>query len=136
MIRPNYWLIASSSMFIIPSIFGYYRGNKLLSTMSLCSMACSINYWMYPKKGIAKNMDLIVSKATGIIYFIYGYKNINSMFHRFIGYSNLACVINCYYLSCKLYNQEIITNIKTDIWIYYHIGFHISSVIAKMLVLV
>jgi hypothetical protein len=127
--QPNYWLVATSSMFIIPSIYGYYKGNRMLGSVSLCTALCSINYWMNPVEGTRKNIDLFVSKITSVTYVIYGYNNINSSMIKLISYTNLLYIINLYYLSCSSYNKN------SDTWLYYHIYFHLSIVFGKILVL-
>ena len=55
MIRPNYYLAASSTFFLAPTLYGLYRGHTILPLVSLVATSASINYWLDPtnphKKG-------------------------------------------------------------------------------------
>lgn len=126
---PNYKMIFSSGLFIIPCIYGYYNKKYLLSCVSFLSMAASINYWRYPVPGGRKNIDILISKATGIIYFIYGYNNVHNAIFQLFGYTNGFFIISMYNASCILHE------LNSDSWEYFHILFHISSIIGKMIVL-
>jgi predicted ATPase len=126
---PNYALIASSMLFLLPSMYAYYKNKNVLSMVSLCNTLCSIYYWINPVYGLSRNLDLIVSKVGGVIYFFYGYRNIHSSLQRLLGYSNLMLLLQFYFLSCKTYSKN-----KYQ-WIYYHVGFHICSCIGKLIVL-
>jgi hypothetical protein len=92
-------------------------------------MVCSIIYWIRPEEGITKNVDLVMSKFSGIMYFLYGVYTINNYFSKLIGCTNLSLMMSCYNSSCSLYNLE------NQNWIYYHIGFHLFTVAGKMFVL-
>lgn len=122
-------LLFSSSLFIIPTIYGFYNKKYTLSAMTLISMLASMNYWRKPISGARQNIDLVVSKAAGAIYFFYGYNNINSGILRIFGYTNGFLMISLYNASCILYA------LKSDSWEYFHIMFYISIVIGKMIVL-
>jgi hypothetical protein len=126
---PKYKLLFSTSLFIIPTIYGYYNKQYALSTISLLSMVASMNYWRKPVSGTRKNMDLIISKIAGAMYFFYGYNQVNGTVFRIFGYTNGFAMISLYNTSCILYE------LKSNTWEYYHIMFHISIVIGKMIVL-
>ena len=129
MILPNYYLLMSSSLFSVPMLYGIYKKKYLLSTITGCAMFCSIIYWISPVEGVTQNLDLMMSKLSGITYFLYGVYKINSHFSKLIGCTNLSLMMTCYNSSCSLYNEQ------DDKWIYYHIGFHLFTVIGKMFVL-
>jgi hypothetical protein len=129
MIHPKYNLLFSTSLFIIPTIYGYYNKKYSLSAMSVISMLASMNYWRKPVSGTRQNIDLVISKAAGAIYFFYGYNNINSGILRIFGYTNGFLMLSFYKTSCILYA------LNSDSWEYFHIMFHISTVIGKMIVL-
>jgi len=126
---PKYKLIFSSSLFAIPGIYGLYQKQYVLSFTSFVSMAASINYWRNPVEGSRKNIDLFVSKACGLIYFIHGYNYVNTTWLRLFGYTNGICMLSVYNSSCILHA------LKSDTWEFYHMLFHISGIICKMLVL-
>jgi len=127
--RPNFNLIATSGLFVVPALLGIYKKEYLLSSISLISMMASLNYWRDPVPGTRKNIDLVVSKITGFVYFIHGYNRLSGMM-RFIGYTNGFIITSCYYTSCLLYK------LKSNGWITYHMGFHIFIVLGKIIVLI
>lgn len=127
---PNYQLITSSSLFSIPILYGIYKGNWSLTTMTSIAMLCSIKYWINPIEGYYKNIDLAVSKISGIYYFVYGFYNINNEYVKLIGYLNIFMMLTCYNGSCILYKM------KSPSWITFHIGFHFFSTTGKLIVLI
>jgi hypothetical protein len=129
MIQPKYNLVLSSSLFIIPTVYGYYNKKYTLSTMTLISMLASMNYWRNPVSGTRQNVDLVISKVVGSIYILYGYNNLHVNIFRIFGYVNGFLMISLYNSSCILYT------LKSDAWEFYHMMFHISTVIGKMIVL-
>jgi len=129
MICPRYKLLFSTSLFAIPTIYGFYNKKYILSSLSLCSMICSMNYWKNPIPGPRKNIDLFVSKTTGVLYFLYGHQNIIGAVGRILGYTNIFMIISFYNASCLLHHYN------SDSWEYYHILFHIVTTINKLLVL-
>jgi predicted membrane channel-forming protein YqfA (hemolysin III family) len=129
MIQPKYNLLFSNSLFIIPTIYGYYNKKYTLSTMTLISMLASMNYLRNPVSGTRQNFDLVISKVVGSIYILYGYNNLHINIFRIFGYVNGFLMISLYNSSCILYA------LKSDAWEYYHMMFHIATVIGKMIVL-
>jgi hypothetical protein len=127
--RPRYNLIFTTSLFAVPSVYGFYKKQYVLSSVSLVCMAASINYWRHPIPGTRKNIDLWVSKSSVVIYFIYGYTNVNTSWMRLIGYANGILMASAYNTSCVLHK------LKNDTWEYYHMLFHVASVVGKILVL-
>ena len=130
MSKPNYSLIASSSLFSIPLLYGIYKSNWILATMTTSAMLCSIKYWMNPVEGYYKNMDLVVSKISGVYYFIYGVYNINNQYPKLFGYANMFMMLSCYNASCLLYKMN------SPSWVKFHVGFHIFIITGKLIVLV
>lgn len=126
---PNYYLILSSTSFLSPMIYGFFRGHRFLPVMTLFSTIASIDYWLDPQPGYIKNMDLVLSKVTGVCYFIYGYSTIPSMNIRIVGYVDLLMILSCYNTSCILYSTH------THLWVPFHIAFHTFSAIGQLLVL-
>ncbi len=129
MVIPNYYLIASSSLFSIPILYGIFIKNWSLTTITTCAMLCSIKYWMNPVEGYIKNTDLFVSKISGAYYFIYGCYNINNETIKVIGYTNIFMMLSCYNASCILYKM------KSPSWVTFHIGFHFFTTTGKLIVL-
>jgi hypothetical protein len=122
----NYYLVGSSTLFIVPAAYGFYRGHRVLPAVSLFASIVSVRYWLDPSSVSNKEMDLIVSKLTGIIYFTYGYRYVQSSSRRLIGYANISCILASYQLSCILYPNPL--------WIPCHMLFHWIGTIGQMIV--
>lgn len=130
MSKCNFYLVISSTFFLMPTLYGLYRRHTILPIVSLLAMIASINYWLDTTNEHKKNIDLISSKCCCLIYFIYGYQIIKSIPMRFIGYTNIFIVLSTYNASCIMYNIE-----NSNKWISFHIMFHFMASIAKMFIL-
>jgi hypothetical protein len=129
MSKPNYYLVSSSLFFLGPTLFGLCKGYSTLPIVTILSTASSIQYWINPS---AKNkyIDLAISKMTGVIYFVYGYQNIQPFSYRLIGYTNLFFMVSAYNASCILHEQK-----NNDLWIPFHIVFHYLVSLGQFIVL-
>lgn len=127
--KPNFNLMTTSGLFIVPALLGIYKKEYFLSSVSFITTIASFNYWRDPIPGTRKNIDLIVSKSAGLIYFVHGYNNLSGMM-RLIGYTNGFVILLSYCTSVLLYK------LKSNGWINYHMAFHISIVFGKMIVLI
>ena len=126
---PIYSLITSSGLFSIPVIYGLYKNKQFLSSISMICMLASMNYWKHPELDtIHHQIDVYLSRTTGIVYFLYGYYNIQG-FARYIGVFNGVMILLCYIESCKLYKQ------KDDLWVQWHMAFHLFTTINKLIVI-
>lgn len=130
MITPNYSLVASSTFFLAPTLYGLYRGHIILPLVSLMTTSASINYWLEPSNLDKKNIHLFVSKSCGLIYFIYGYQTIDKIDMILIGYTNLFMILTTYQASCIMYS-----NGNNNAWVSMHMMFHYFTCMAKFLVL-
>jgi predicted membrane channel-forming protein YqfA (hemolysin III family) len=121
--------MVTSSLFTIPIYYGIMKRKYELSAVTSVAMVCSVIYWYKPEEGSYKTADLIMSKVSGFIYFAYGLYNIHNHFGRMIGYSNMTLMLNCYQASCTLYN------LNNPYWVYYHMAFHLFTILGKMFVI-
>jgi hypothetical protein len=88
-----------------------------------------MKYWLNPSSIKWRLLDLITSKAFGVIYFCYGYKNVNSYGMRMIGYGNFSLILLCYQMSCSLYSNN------NPHWISAHIVFHCFTTLGQFIVM-
>lgn len=127
--NPNYDIILSSTLFLLPTFYSFYKKKYILTTVSLLTTFCSINYWRNPTIGMRFVLDKIVSKTGGIIYFLYGYNNTTCIGVRIFSFTNGCMILSLYNASCLLYFLE------SSYWKQYHVAFHVASVIGKLLIL-
>ena len=125
----NYYLMASSVGFLGPALYGAYKGQKILPAVSLINSIVSIYHWQQPTSNHLVILDLVVSKSSGIIYFIYGYSSIQGHL-RMIGYVNLLCMLSSYHSSCYLYSMN------NSFWLWSHMIFHGFTIFGKFLVVI
>ena len=123
----HYSLVASSTLFLGPTIYGFYRGHRMLPSASLITTAVSVVYWLDTHSTEKRALDLIVSKSVGILYFLYGWKYIESPSVRVYGYLNLMSIISVYQTARLIY--------PSPYWIYYHILFHYITSLGQFVVI-
>ena len=124
----NYYLMASSMGFLAPALYGVYKGQKILPTVSIITSIASICHWHRPLCNKRHILNLVVSKSCGVIYFIYGYSSIQGNL-RMIGYGNLLCLLSAYQLSHSLYSMNISS------WMWFHMIFHGFTTFGQFLVI-
>ena len=123
----HYSLVASSTLFLGPTIYGFYRGHRLLPTASLISTTMSAVYWLDTQSNEKRVLDLIFSKSVGVLYFFYGWKYIESPSVRVYGYLNMMSIISIYQTACSLYPGPY--------WIPCHMMFHYMGVLGQFMVI-
>lgn len=126
---PNYYLAASSSFFIAPILYGIHRGHIFLPLASILTTVVSMNYWLDPSNPSKRNLDLIVSKSCGVLYFLHGYNSVESIDMRMVGYANLFLLVASYNTSCILHKEY------NELWVPFHIAFHYFTSVGKLIVL-
>jgi hypothetical protein len=123
----HYSLVASSTLFLGPTIYGFYRGHRLLPTASLIAATSSLVYLFDPHNIEKRALDMIINKSLGVIYFFYGWNYIQSSSVRMYGYLNMMSIISIYRSSCSLYPGPY--------WIPCHMIFHYMSVLGQFMVI-
>jgi predicted membrane channel-forming protein YqfA (hemolysin III family) len=124
------WLVASSSLFLIPAIYAYQNKLYLCSLISTLTTLFSINYWRKATtKSWRKQMDLVFSKISFVIFTYKGIIYVTQTPLCTIGYSNVLAIAYCYYLSEKLFAE------KNPNWIKYHAMFHLLVAYGQLIVL-
>jgi hypothetical protein len=121
-----YSLVASSTLFLGPTAYGFYRGHRMLPIVSFITTVASVAYWLDPSSREKRAFDLLVSKTSGVIYFVYGCKYIASPSMRMYGYANIMGILMTYQMSCFLYPSMY--------WIPSHMLFHYMTALGKFLV--
>jgi hypothetical protein len=124
------WLVASSSLFLLPAIYGYQNKLYLCSLISTLTTLFSINYWRKATtESWRKQMDLIFSKISFVIFTYKGVIYVTQGTACVIGYSNVLAIAYCYYLSEKLFAE------KNPNWVKYHAIFHVFVAYGQLIVL-
>ena len=123
------YTIFVSSMYLLPFLYGCYKQKYMLSAVSFASAVSSIYSCMNPSLITIRNVNIIICKSSGLIYFLYGYNNINSSFLRLVGYTNFFFILSAYN------SFHILHELKSDTWESFHMMFNILTVIGHILVL-
>ena len=127
---PNYHLISTSTMFLVPALYGYCNSLYGLSTVPLLTTLCSINYWRNPVGNDWRlSLDKTMATTSGIIYFLYGYNNIKNPNIKMLGYWNAGSIVGFYRLS------QILHSHNSSYWLYSHMVFHFVTTTGFFLVL-
>jgi hypothetical protein len=118
------YILASSCLFLIPSVYAYWNQLVLPSmAFALCSMA-SMNHWKNPEYGIRRTIDVIVSRtcsSLGILHFM-----VYASSHQ----RHVMCLGTCGMLG--LYMSSCYHRTFYFPWITYHVLFHVSVMLNGM----
>jgi len=123
------WLVLSSYFFIIPSYYAYINKLYLHSIILLLTSLISVNYWKKATYSWRRNMDLIFSKFSFIVFVSNGIFYVRRLHYVIIGYSGLIFLLYFYYLSIKL------SELKNNNWYKYHFGFHLIMTFEQIIII-
>ena len=124
----EYWLVKSTSSFLIPSIYGASRGNYIHAGLNTICFLVSVNFWYYPVRGLRRILDLYFQPIFGTYMYVLGNFIVSNPTAVPIGN---VCFLNglyLYYRSCKEYRRH------NRFWYIYHGLFHLSMSSACMAV--
>lgn len=122
-----YSLVASSTLFLGPVVYGFYRGHRALPSVSLLAMSTSVVFWLDPQSKEKRALDIMVSKSLGVLYFVYGWKYIEPPSMRMYGYVNIIGILTSYQMAYSLYPGPY--------WIPCHMIFHYMSTLGQLMIL-
>lgn len=114
-------LICTSCLTIFPIYVALMRGLYFHAITSTGTGVISILYWQYPIHGWRRNMDLMYAKYSFLFYLISGIVYLPRGFPVLVVLSGGFSIAYTYRL----------TLIYPDIWIRYHVVFHILSILMK-----
>ena len=97
------WLVMSSFFFTIPAFYAYYNNLYLYSVLLFLTSFISVNYWRKATYSWRRNIDLVFSKVSFIIFASNGVFYVNTFYYVISGYTGILCLLYCYYLSNKLF---------------------------------
>jgi hypothetical protein len=119
------YIVVSSSFFMVPAIYGFYNNLYFLPGVLLFTTLFSVNYWRRATYSWRRIADKTFAKISFVIFCMYGFANVSRTVDVISIYSGLICLIYCYYMSLKSYNNNDINSSNTLIWWKYHLMFHI-----------
>ena len=123
------WLVLSSFFFIIPASYAYIFNLYSYSILLFLTSFISANYWRKATYSWRRNMDLVFSKLSFVIFFSDGVVYVNSVNYVITGYIGIILLLYCYYLSGKLFK------LKNNNWYKYHMIFHLIIAYEQIIIL-
>jgi len=129
------YIICSSFIFFLPSIYAFQKEQYLSSTALFVAALMSINHWRYPTYSYRRIADHISSKILFIIFFIKGLLLATDPVFVISEIICLSLFIYCFYMSDKYCNCNIHINNMDPCWWKYHMLFHFFSVCSQMLII-
>jgi hypothetical protein len=124
------WLVMSSFFFLIPSIYAYVNNQYFFSILCLVTSLISANYWRNPIDSWRKNLDLVFSKISFIVFLVpNGIIYVSYTPYFICGYLSLFILLYSYYLSGKLFKQQ------DNDWYKYHMLFHLMVMYGQLITL-
>ena len=119
----------TSTLFVIPAIYGYSCGLYFLALFIAGTSIISANYWRNPVPGIRRDLDLVYSKVSFCIFLLNGIYYVRSFPAILVFYPGLGCMIWSFYTSNAFYYQ------KKEFWWKYHMIFHGTVIITQFTIL-
>ncbi len=124
------WLLTiSSAFFLFPACFAYYHAIYIMSFLSVFTTLVSVAFWIRPRDGIRRTLDLIVAKVSFVIYFSVGLVNIRDTTTFIAGLIGAVLMIGSYTTGLKLFD------LRSPRWVYAHMVFHFFVACGQVLVL-
>lgn len=123
------WLVLSSLVFMIPSTYAYFNKLYFFCVLLFFTSLISANYWRKATYSWRRNMDLVFSKISFVVFASNGILYVRTMHYLISGYTGLILLLYCYYLSGKL------LELKKDNWYKYHIAFHFIIMYEQIIVI-
>jgi hypothetical protein len=121
------YVVVSSSLFMVPAIYGLYNNLYLLPLVLFIASSISINHWRDATYSWSRIADRIFSKITFATFFYYFIKHSSCNLYFLLQINGLFKVVYYYYMSNK-YDD-------TPIWWKYHIKFHTFCVFSELLII-
>ncbi len=118
--RQTKWLVGSSFFLMIPGIYGYLNKEYVLSSVSIATGLCSINFWRNATYSWRRSIDRIMAKISFAIFTTIGPRKITKLSFLIAGWTGVGAGCMCYFMSNKYGDVE--TN---ELWWKYHMMFHL-----------
>jgi hypothetical protein len=125
---PNYPLVITSAMFLIPGWFAYTKHLYGMSAIIVGTSVVSINYWRDPVPSLRKTGDLVCSKICFVIMVYHGVRYVTYVPYLIAGYPLLAIMVSSFLASNWLHEKG------NPYWYLAHILFHMSIVANKTMI--
>jgi hypothetical protein len=122
------YLVWSSFSFMIPSLYAYMHELYFFCGLCFFTSLISANYWRKPTYSLRRDLDLVFSKASFVIFAYNGSTHVVYVPYLFSSYSLLFVSLCCFYLSNK-YAKE------NKNWVFYHMIFHYTIMAKQMIIL-
>ena len=110
--RQTKWLVGSSFVILMPGIYGYINKEYYLSTCSIATGLCSINFWRDANYSWRRTVDCIMAKINITVFTIIGPRYVTKLSFIIAGWSGLVGTCMCYFIlyflcvcGCKAANK-------------------------------
>ena len=123
------WLVVSSFFFTVPATYAFINNLYSYSGLLFLNSLISANYWRKATYSWRRNLDLIFSKISFVVFVSNGMLYVTSIPYNITGYIGLCILMYCYYLSDKL------LKLKNNNWYKYHMMFHLIMMYEQLIIL-
>jgi len=123
------WLLLSSFLFLIPTVYGLYKELYVWSIMLCITTIISANYWRDACVGWRRDLDLWYAKLMFIVFCSAMVYYVDYEPYAIFGYTAFFVILFMYYKSAQAHYY------KYAHWWMYHVGFHILLTIEELIIL-
>lgn len=120
------YLLTTSSILMLPSIYGYMTGNTTSAVLNTLSCVISSTFWYYPILGMRRNIDLLYQPLFAGYMLFLGNTSESNIMYKMIGNGFFLSGTLLYNKSCERYKNG------DRFWYIYHGLFHISMTTAAL----
>jgi len=123
------WLVLTSLSFMFPSIYAFFYQLYFYSFVLSVTSMVSANFWRKATYSWRREIDLVVSKLSFLIFLINAIIYIKCIVTFIIASVNLYLICLFYLFSIKHFK------IKNKNWLKYHILFHLCVTLQSFIIL-
>ena len=130
--KTSRWLVCSSLLFMVPSIYAFYLHLYFFSGLLLITSAVSANHWrdaLFDSQ--RRTIDRMIAKLSFVIFMVDGVMHIRYIPYICVGYANLVAIVYCYKQPNDLYLEQ-----HSTVWYKYHMMFHFCVMCEQLLVII
>jgi len=121
--------LLTTSLYLFPSIYGFYQGKFVLPAISAATSLTSVLQLMNPDHKVVYFLHMNMARVGTCIYFMESFHIIQPIWMRFGGFFALYTIVQF------TANAELLRQMNSPAWLYYRIACHYLSSLTQSMVL-
>ena len=105
--KDSRWLVLSSTLFGLPSIYGFQKRAVLHFTLLVITSGVSVGYWVCANHSWRRNLDICVSNTSTVVFLVSGIYKIHTVYVCMF-YPGCLGFLYMYYILVNYYRKKIL----------------------------